>query len=182
MAALERELRIDKIDDCVFVGSWSAATDEQNLEENDIKAVLSISENKKPPNVLDLYNKFGILSYEIRIENVSNEDFYRWFPRMFAIINHFAMQKANILVHCSDGNCRAIVAITAYEIIKAYLNPTPKKSPICTMIMQKIQELRDHVSVPTNFTQALQRLEREIREKKYDLLELAKVLKLKYNA
>lgn len=179
MAAIDRAFHIDQIEPYVFVGSWQAGTDEQNIEDYQLKAILSLEVNKKPPNVLEgPYAKYDIHSYEIHIDNVASENIQKWFPRIFSIIYNYANQKTNILVHCSDGNGRALMGVAAYLLIKTYIQQSVKdvKRAVADDIMHYVFSKRQNPTPLMQFTLALKNFEQQIREEKYDIEALKKML------
>lgn len=174
MAALQKVYIIDEIEPFIYIGSWQAATDPDSIEDAEIDVVFSIEMNKKPQHVLDMYNKHNVISHELHIDNVQSEDIQKFFPRMFAIIQHYTRQKCRILIHCNDGYGRAVITVAAFILIRQYLRTDMKliKKPIADDIMKYVCGRRKHANPLAHFVGCLRTFENGIRNNKYDITPL----------
>ena len=171
MAAIDLAYSIDRIEPYLSVGSWQAATDEENLEDLRFNAILSIEIYNKPQNVLKLYEKYKIHSYEIHVDNLPSENIQRWFPRIYTIINHYINKKNSVLINCGDGNGRALIAAAAYIMIRAYLTNKPKTT-IADNVIKFVCRQRQNANPLPQMIASLKDFERQIRDGKYDIDKL----------
>ncbi len=175
MAAIERVYRIDEIEPNLLIGSWQVSTDRECLEDNDIKVILSLALNKKPEYIMNIYDEYKIIPYEIRIDNTACDEIQKWFPRIFMILNHYAEQKVNILVHCNDGYNVSVIAVAAYLIIRTYVHTkdfSTIKKPIVDDVMRYVRSKRKYAKPLPYFVAALRAFEISIRNKECKIKDL----------
>ncbi len=175
MAAIERVFTITEIEPGITIGSWQAATDLDSLDESQTKVVLSLAMNKKPDYINKMYADNGIIPYEIHIDNVNGEDIARWFPRIYAILNHYKRQGVVTLVHCVEGISRSVVGVASYLLIRSYIKAkTVKdiKKPIADEVVKYVCSKRKHSDPLPFFVGCLRAFEASIRNGEFDLKPL----------
>lgn len=176
MAAIDKIYVTDEVSQHIFVGSWQASTDYDSLAEDNIKVIFSLEINAKPKYITDIYDEYKILSYEIHVDNVQGEDLQIWFPRIYAILDYYTRHDTNVLVHCGDGYSRAIVAVAAFLLMKAYVNsPDHKvniKKQITDDVLKHVISKRKHASPSLNFVSQLRVFENMIRSGEFDIYQL----------
>lgn len=122
--------------DCVFknlyISDWFSSDDKHLIEENNIKAIITLETRFKNRNILDFYKSRNIDYMYIYIMDDSRSLLYMYFNDTYNFIKRHIEKNENVLVHCWAGISRS-VSIVLYFIMR-YLSETNshyRTLPIC---------------------------------------------------
>lgn len=106
----------DKIEDNLYLGNLTAATDVKWLRKNKISHILTIDSCPLPRQIQELPD---ITLKYIQLTDIPREDILTYFENSYEFIDHAIKSNGNILVHCWYGVSRSATLVIAY-IMKKY--------------------------------------------------------------
>ena len=127
----------------LFVGSAKNAADWTFLRENDVKAVVNVTE--EIPNFYPAHLTYHTLSVR-DIENASLA--VSEIAAAVAFIDQHMQAGNSVLVHCFMGRSRSVAIACAYIVSHMHTSPADAYA--------QIKEKRSHVNINTVFYEAIQ--------------------------
>lgn len=103
---------ISKIDDDVYICDWKSSFDVHELKRLGINTVICLTLDKKPSDILILYEQHNIKQYQIEIEDLPTSNFGLILPILDEI---FLKSQGSFLFHCWAGISRSASAAIYYK-------------------------------------------------------------------
>ncbi len=148
---------MSKITDCIFLGSLSASNNLEELKEEGIKRVLSVTGGD------DLkYSKTNIKFRVYQIDDYYTQNIYKIFKECIEFIDS-ANTKSKILVYCTQGVSRSAAIVLAYLMWK---NKWTYEESFAF-----VSKLR-FINPNAGFIQQLKLFEKNLKEKDYKLSKI----------
>jgi len=112
----ERQFKMDKITDKIFITSYETSLKIDVMKEYEIKTIIYISEQRKLNNVLTQYKENNIDHHYFECEDRGSENIHKFFSKVVNIIESKKNSEGNILVHCMAGISRSPTLVMAWLI------------------------------------------------------------------
>ena len=125
----------------LFISNWDTSNNPVVLQNNNIKAVITLETIQKSADTLAYYDANNIDHIYIYIGDHPMENISQYFDRTYDFINRHISRGDNVLVHCMAGVSRSASIILNYIIRKTYENNQAKTCP-CNVFKDVLEYAR----------------------------------------
>lgn len=157
---------MNKVAPNIFQGDWASSLDEEQLIRNNIKFIITLNQNYKPQNVLNMYKRLGIKYMHIYLSDNIYVNIKKYFQQTNNYIKSCIDNNSNILVHCTAGISRATTIVLAYLLYEHHMKCS-KKYFVLPKLLFSIKKCRPQVVPNIGFLKQLSEYENELIENKH---------------
>lgn len=150
---------MDNVFKNLYISDWFSSNDKHLLEQNNIKAIITLETRFKNDEILELYRKMKIDYMYIYILDDPRSYIYMYFNDAYYFIKRHIEKNENVLVHCWAGVSRS-ASIVLYFIMR-YLsetNPYYRELSVCckyNYALSIVKQKRNFINPNKGFVQQI---------------------------
>jgi protein-tyrosine phosphatase len=105
---------MDQIISHLYISNWNYSNSPEQLQQNNIKAVITLETRPKPDYILQYYKNNNIDFMYININDIPNSNIEQYLDFTYEFIQKHISKGENVLVHCYAGVSRSATIILNY--------------------------------------------------------------------